>query len=71
MEKNQSRKIPNLEIFNQHLSELILEVEGIKLKSIRNDIEGIQDHIGRMNTVLVEIMDARMDLADKCNNIKN
>ncbi|MGI0069226.1 MAG: hypothetical protein ACREAN_03110 [Nitrosopumilaceae archaeon] len=66
-----SHKNPNLELFNLHLSELILEVEGIKLRAERNDIGAIKEHLERMNAVLLEIMDARMGLAEKCANITN
>ena len=71
MEKIHLQKSPNLETFNQHLSELILEVEGIKLRAERNDIPGIKEHLARMNAILFEIMDARMDLAEMCRNITN
>jgi hypothetical protein len=70
MEKIYLRQ-PNLEVFNQNMSELILEVEGIKLRAERNDIEGIKEHLERMNAILLEIMDKRMDLAESCGNITN
>jgi len=59
------------EVFNQHLSELILEVEGIKLRAEKSDVDGIKDHLERMNAILLEIMDARMDMAEKYHNVKN
>jgi hypothetical protein len=71
MEKTNLQKSPNLELFNLHLSELILEVEGIKLRAERNDIDAIKEHLDRMNAVLLEIMDGRMGLAEKCANIIN
>jgi len=62
---------PNYSKFNQHLSELILEVEGIKLRAEKNDMGGIKEHLDRMNAILLEFMDARMDLVEKCRNIAN
>ena len=71
MEKVHLQKSPNLEFFTQYVSELILEVEGIKLRAERSDIAGIKEHLERMNAILLEIMDTRMDLAEKCCNIIN
>lgn len=71
MEKTHLQKSTNLGLFNLHLSELILEVEGIKIRAERNDIGGIKAHLERMNALLSEIMDARMDLAERCANIAN
>lgn len=71
MKKVHSQKNPSFAKFNQHLSELILEVEGIKLRAEKNDIEGIKEHLERMNAILLEFMDARMDLVEKCRNIAN
>lgn len=71
MEKIYLLKSNSLEIFNLHLSDLILEVEGIKIRAERNDIEGIKEYLQRMNAILLEIMNAKLDLAEKCNNITN
>jgi len=61
----------NLELFNQHLSDLVLEIEGIKIRAERNDIAGIKEHLERMNAIHLEIMDAKMDLAETCRDITN
>ena len=71
MGKTHLQKVTNIELFNQHLSDLIMELEGIKLRTERSDFGAIKEHIERMDAVLFEIMDARMDLAEKCNNISN
>jgi len=71
MEKIHFRKSTSLKIFNRHLSELILEVEGIKLKALRNDIDGIEEHIERMNALLLEITDARMNIPEKYGKFMN
>jgi len=71
MEKIHLQKSPNVELFTQYISELVLEVEGIKLRAERNDMSGIKEHLERMNAILMEIMDTRMDLAEKCSNIAN
>ncbi len=59
------------DLFTQYLSDITIEVEGIKIKAERNDIKGINKHVARINSALVGIMDAKLDLAEKCNNINN
>jgi hypothetical protein len=65
------KRITYAELFTQYLSDIILEVEGIKVKSDRNDIQGINEHVARINMALSAIMDAKLDLAEQCNNISN
>ena len=55
------------DLFTQYLSDIIIEVEGIKIKADRNDIKGINEHIARINSALMGIMDTKLDLAEKCN----
>ena len=58
-------------MFTQYLSDITLEVEGIKVKAIRNDIQGIMEHISRINSSLLGIMDAKLELAERCERIRN
>jgi hypothetical protein len=53
------------ELFTQYLSDITLEVEGIKIKSVKNDMKGINEHISRINSALLGIMDAKLELAEK------
>lgn len=54
------------EMFTEYLSDITLEVEGIKVKSMNNDIQGINEHVARINAALLGIVDAKLDLAEKC-----
>jgi len=71
MEKYPLQKVSNVELFNQHLSDMIMELEGIKLRAEKSDFGAIKSHLERMDTILLEIMDARMDFVEKCKNISN
>ncbi|NHH98976.1 hypothetical protein DYY66_1034 [Candidatus Nitrosotalea sp. FS] len=53
------------EIFTQHVSDISLEVESIKLRNLRNDADGINEHLARIESALVGIMEARLALAEK------
>lgn len=59
------------ELFTQYLSDITIEVEGIKVKSMRDDIQGINEHIARINSALFGIMEAKLELAERCNTISN
>lgn len=59
------------ELFTEYLSDITLEVEGIKVKAQRNDIEGIKEHLARISSALLAIMDAKLDLAEICHDTKN
>lgn len=53
------------EIFTQHVSDISLEVEAIKLRNLRNDADGINEHLARIESALIGIMEARLALAEK------
>jgi len=53
------------EIFTQHVSDISLEVEAIKLRNLRNDADGINEHLARIESALIGIMEARLTLAEK------
>ena len=53
------------EIFTQHVSDISLEVEAIKLRNLRNDADGINEHLARIESALVSIMEAKLVLAEK------
>ena len=59
------------ELFTQYLSDITLEVEGIKVKNMRHDIREINEHIERINSALLGIMDAKLELAERYNAVSN
>ncbi|TSA17242.1 MAG: hypothetical protein D4R72_05245 [Nitrosopumilales archaeon] len=65
------KRISFAELFTQYISDITLEVEGIKVKSMRSDIQGINGHVERINSALLGIMDAKLELAERCASISN
>jgi hypothetical protein len=53
------------EIFVDCVSDITLEVEAIKSKKMRNDIQSINEHLDRINSALLGIMDAKLALTEK------
>ena len=53
------------DIFTQHVSDISLEVEAIKLRNLKNDAEGINEHLARIDSALIGIMEAKLALAEK------
>lgn len=53
------------DIFTQHVSDISLEVEAIKLRNLKNDVEGINEHLARIDSALTGIMEAKLALAEK------
>ena len=53
------------EVFTQHVSDISLEVEAIKLRNLKNDADGINEHLARIESALIGIMEARLALAEK------
>ncbi len=53
------------EVFTQYLSDIALEVEAIKLRNIKNDADGVNEHLARIDNALTGIMDAKLALAEK------
>lgn len=53
------------EIFTQHISDISLEVEAIKLRNLKNDADGINEHLARIDNALTCIMEAKLALAEK------
>lgn len=53
------------EVFTQHVSDISLEVEAIKLRNLKNDADGISEHLARIESALIGIMEARLALAEK------
>lgn len=63
--KLDEKRISFSEIFTQHLSDITLEVEAIKLRNMRNDSDEINEHLARIENALSSIMDAKLTLAEK------
>jgi hypothetical protein len=58
-------KLPSFsEIFTEYLSDISLEVEAIKLRNIKSDAEGVNEHLARIDNALKGIMDAKLALAE-------
>lgn len=53
------------DIFTQHVSDISLEVEAIKLRNLKNDAEGINEHLARIDSALIGIMEAKLALVEK------
>ena len=59
-----SNTISYAELFTQLLSDIVLEMEGMKTKVMKNDIQGINDHVERINISLNDIMETKLELAE-------
>ncbi len=59
------------EAFTEYLSDITLEVEAIKLRSLRNDVKGINEHLARIENALWDIANAKLALAEKINRSSN
>ncbi len=59
------------EAFTEYLSDITLEVEAIKLRSLRNDVKGINEHLARIENALWDIANAKLALAEKINRSPN
>ncbi len=64
-EQSKDEKTLFPELFTQYISDMTIEVEGIKIKSMRNDFQGINENLARINSAIMGIMDAILDLAEK------
>jgi len=53
------------DVFTQHVSDISLEVEAIKLRNLKNDADGINEHLARIESALIGIMEAKLVLAEK------
>lgn len=56
------------EMFTQYLSDISLEVEAIKLRNMKSDAEGVNEHLARIDNALKGIMDAKLTLAERLLN---
>ncbi|MBI1829164.1 MAG: hypothetical protein HY222_07420 [Thaumarchaeota archaeon] len=59
------------ELFTQCISDITLEVEAIKIESMKNDVQGINKHVTRIISALLDISDAKLELAERCNSVSN
>ncbi|MDE1861560.1 MAG: hypothetical protein KGI33_01480 [Thaumarchaeota archaeon] len=55
------------EAFTECLSDITLEVEAIKLRSLKNDVKGINEHLARIENALWDIANAKLTLAERIN----
>ena len=60
------KRTPTLsEVFTQYISDISLEVEAIKLRNLKNDADGIEEHLARIESALSGIMEAKLTLAER------
>ena len=59
------------DVFVDCVSDITLEVEAIKSKKMRNDIQSINEHLDRINRALLGIVDAKLPLAETSTNTWN
>lgn len=59
------------EAFEEYISDIALEVEGIRLKMFWKEMDGINTRIDRINNALLGIMDAKMSLVKNSNNFQD
>ena len=63
-------KISKEELLTQHLSDIKIEIEIIKVKAwLRNDQE-LLGNIEKIDNSLVSIMDEKLDLVEKCHRFE-
>ncbi|MDE1726743.1 MAG: hypothetical protein KGH89_05705 [Thaumarchaeota archaeon] len=60
-----TKKTSFSDVFTQYISDITLEVEAMKLRNLRNDAEGVNEHLARIENALSGIMDAKLALAEK------
>ncbi len=53
------------DVFVDCVSDISLEVEAIKSKKMRNDIQSINEHLDRINRALLGIIDAKIALTGR------
>ena len=53
------------EVFTQHISDISLEVEAIKLRNLKKDADGIEEHLARIESALSGIMEAKLAIAER------
>ncbi len=68
---NQKEATSFSEAFTEYLSDITLEVEAIKLRNLQNDIEGINEHIARIENALWSIANAKLAMAEKTTYFSN
>ena len=59
------------EAFTECLSDITLEVEAIKLRTLKNDVKGINEHLARIENALWDIANAKLALAERINHSSN
>lgn len=59
------------DVFTDCVSDMTLEVEAIKSKKMKNDIQSINEHLDRINRALLGIVDAKLALAEKFHDLQS
>ena len=67
-ERPHAEKVTFSELFTQYVSDMTIAVERIKVRNMRNDIQGINEDITRINSAIRGIMDAKLELAERASS---
>ena len=59
------------EMFNEYLSDITLEIQGLITKASKNDTDGMMDHWARIHNIFLEIKHARLDPFSRKQNNTN
>ena len=59
------------DIFTQHITDITLEIEAMKLRNLKKDSESIEEHLERISNALTGIMNAKLDLAEKLTQLQS
>ena len=57
------------DVFTDYVSDMTLEVEAIKSKKMKSDIQSINERLDRINRALLGIVDAKLVLEEKFHNL--
>ncbi len=67
-ERPHAEQVTFSELFTQYVSDMTIAVERIKVRNMRNDIQGINEDIARINSAIRGIMDAKLELAERASS---
>ena len=59
------------DVFTECVSDMTLEVEAIKSKKMKEDVQSINERLDRINRALLGILDAKLALADKFHELQS
>jgi hypothetical protein len=57
------------ELFSESVSDIALELDGLKAKAMKNDFVGLHEHIARINNSLIGLMSSQIRASLKIQDI--